>query len=163
MRSLSPPGPILLPVITSAAPIFCSQKQAASFPPPVFLIQIFPCNSILKNPPATYFHDSKSMQNQETALSDTDKLKTPSCILPFFFFLLLNHHQQARSVKKSDDQVSHPFPINNLHFKLLTSKSRGFFSVSELQTVFWAAGMVTKKVLSCKSARLPTKTMVWAP
>lgn len=125
-----------------------------------FLIQIFPCNTVLKNPLASYFHDSKSMQNQETALSDTDKLELQAASSFFFFLILLNHHHQACSAKKFGGRVSYSFPINNLHFKLLTSKSRGFFSVSELQTVFWAAGIVTEKVLSCKSVRLQKKTLV---
>jgi len=104
------------------------------------------------------------MQNQETAWSDTNKLKLQvASRLSFFFPLLVNQQQQPCSVKKSDGEISRSFPINDLHFKLLTSKSRGFFWVSELQTAFWAADTVTEKVFSCKSTRLRKKTLVRAP
>lgn len=65
-----------------------------------FLIQILPCNTILKSPPATYFHDSKSMQNEETALSNTDKLKLQAASWLFFFFywIISSRHVLLKSL-----------------------------------------------------------------
>lgn len=96
MRSLSPPGPILLPVITSAAPIFCSQKQAASFLSKYF--HATQSSKILL--PLIFVIQSLCKTKRPHYLTQTNlKLQAASCLFFFFFYwITISRHVLLKSL-----------------------------------------------------------------